>query len=80
VRERRRHHPGHVELREARGAEAHRTRGVDHHHRAQVRLVLEPLHVELVELAVGLPVEVTELVARRVFLVLGELDALALVG
>jgi hypothetical protein len=42
--------------------------------------VLEALDVVAVELAEGLPVEVLELVARRVLLVLGELDALALVG
>jgi hypothetical protein len=42
--------------------------------------VLVPLHVVAVELAEGLPVEVLQLVAGRVLLVLRELHALALVG
>ena len=42
--------------------------------------MLVALDVVAIELAVGLPVEVLELVAGRVLLVLGELDALALVG
>ena len=46
----------------------------------QVGLVLVALDVVAIELAVGLPVEVLELVAGGVLLVLGELDALALVG
>ena len=42
--------------------------------------MLVALHVVVVELAERLPVQVAELVARRVLLVLGELHALPLVG
>ena len=80
VRESGGQHLGDVELGEPGGAEGHRARGVHHHRRPQVGLVLVALDVVAIELAVGLPVEVLELVAGGVLLVLGELDALALVG
>src|SRR5690606_9591193 len=55
-------------------AVGHRRRGVDEEGAAQLGLLLEPLHVVAVELAEGLPVDVFDVVAGRVLLVLGELD------
>ena len=57
-----------------------RAGGVDDEVGAEVGLLLEALHVVLVELALGLPVEVAQLVAGRVLAVLGELDRLPVVG
>src|SRR5207244_7811555 len=45
-----------------------------------VSLRLEPFHVVLAELGVGAPVDVLDLVARRVLLVLGELHRLPVHG
>src|SRR5512137_92197 len=60
-------------------AVAHRAGGVDDEPGPEVGLLLEALHVVLVELAVGLPVDVAQLVAGRVLLVLAELHRLTVV-
>src|SRR6266850_3926031 len=58
----------------------HAAAGVEHQERTQIRLHLEALDVVLVELGEGAPVDVPDLVARRVLLVLLEFDRLAVVG
>jgi hypothetical protein len=77
VRERCEREPRVLELREPTSRELHRRRRVEHQVHGELRLLLELLHVVAIELAVGLPVDVTELVALRVFLVLRELDGAA---
>src|SRR5260370_21308484 len=69
----------HLQLGKRAALVAHRCRAIQHEHRVEVGLVLEALDVILVELSERLPVEVANLVARGVLLVLRELDALALV-
>ena len=55
-------------------ANCHRRRRVEHEVDGQLRLLLELLDVVAVDLRVRLPVDVAQLVAGRVLLVLGELD------
>src|SRR2546421_480884 len=57
----------------------HAPAGVEHEERAEVGLHLEALDVVLVQLGEGAPVDVLDLVAGRVLLVLRELHRLAVV-
>src|SRR5207245_10150859 len=57
----------------------HAAAGVHHEERTEVRLHLEALDVVLVQLGESAPVDVLDLVAGRVLLVLGELHRLAVV-
>ena len=80
VRERAGADGGVLELGHRAAPVRHAAARVDHQERAQVRLHLEALDVVLVELGKRPPVDVADLVARRVFLVLGELHGLTVVG
>src|SRR5262249_17252177 len=57
-------------------AVVHRFAGIDHQRRLEVGLGFVLLHVVAIGLGPDLPVEVANIVARRVLAVLGELDAL----
>jgi hypothetical protein len=67
------------ELGDRAGAVAHRPARVEKDVRAEVRLLLVLLHVELVRLGVDFPVDVAQGIAGHVLAVLGELDAEAAV-
>ena len=69
-----------VRLAQAAGGVVHRCGGVEEDRRAEVRLFLVQLHVELLGLGVGLPVEVLQVVAGHVLPVLRELDRGAVEG
>jgi hypothetical protein len=74
VRQRGQRQPAVLDLADPGAGEAHRRRRVEHQVRGELRLLLELLHVVAIELGQRLPVDVAQLVARRVLLVLGELD------
>ena len=67
------HLPGKVELR--RLAKGHAPRAVEQEVDVQVFFFLKPLEQQFVETGEEVPVEVAEVVAGRVFAVIGELDA-----
>ena len=69
-----------LELGHRAAAVGHRPGAVHDQQRTEVRLHLEALDVVLVELGVGAPIDVLDLVAGRVLLVLDELDRLAVGG
>ena len=68
----RRHLPGQVELR--RLAEAHAPRAVEQEVDVQVFLFLKPLEQQVAVAGIDVPVEIAEVVARRVLAMVGELD------
>src|SRR4030095_7905598 len=61
-------------------AESHRRGGIEEEVEAEILLVHEQLHVEPVEPAVDVPVDVAEIIAQPVGPVVGELDADAFPG
>ena len=65
-------------VRRGRSAVAHRTRGVEENRRAEVRLVDEFTHVVALPAGDQLPVQLAQVIARRVLAVLRELDRRAL--
>jgi hypothetical protein len=58
-------------------ARGHRRRGIDEECDRDVFLFDEQLHEQLLEPRVHIPVELAQVVAQRVFAVIGELDRLA---
>src|SRR5579883_1864923 len=75
VRQRGRELAGEVEL--GRLAEVHAPRSVEQEINVEVLFLLEPFEQQLVVAGVDIPVEVSEVVSRRIFAVVGEFDAAA---